>query len=85
MKFDKPFPAEVQLQIHCNIRGDVVVQPGAVEFGAVAQGSVSRQQVAVSYAGRSNWQIVRVESPIPNLSAQVVEKLLRPHRHRLAR
>ena len=28
--FDQPFSAEVQLQVHCNIRGDVVVQPGEV-------------------------------------------------------
>ena len=34
-----PFPAEVQLQIHCYIRSDVVVQPGVVQFGTVAQGS----------------------------------------------
>ena len=30
--FDQPFPGEVQLQVHCNIRGDVVVQPGSVVF-----------------------------------------------------
>ena len=72
--FDKPFKAEVQLQVHCNIRGDVVVQPGVVDFGSVPQGSGAQQQAAVSYAGRRDWQILRVESPNPNLSAKVVEK-----------
>ena len=72
--FDQPFPAEVQLQVHCNIRGDVVVQPGSVYFGSVAQGIASQQHVAVSYAGRDSWRILRVESPNPNLSAVAVEK-----------
>ena len=38
--FDKPFAAEVQLQVHCTIRGDVVVQPALIDFGSVPQGVV---------------------------------------------
>jgi hypothetical protein len=73
VKFDRPFEGEVQLQIHCNIRGDVVVQPGVVQFGPVAQGASSQQHTAISYAGRGDWRIVRVESPNANLAAAAVE------------
>jgi hypothetical protein len=71
--FDQPFPAEVQLQVHCNIRGDVVVQPGEIQFGSVAQGAAAQQKVAVSYAGRANWHIKQVDCANSHLSAQAVE------------
>jgi len=71
--FDKPFPAEVQLHIHCYIRSDVVVQPGAVQFGTVAQGAKSQQKVTISYAGRNDWRIQSVECANPSLSFQTIE------------
>jgi len=80
VKLDKPFPKEVQLHVHSFIRGDVVVQPGAVQFGSVAQGTGARQKVAVSYAGRVDWQILKVESANPNLSGQVTETARGPDR-----
>ena len=36
--FDRPVPAEVRLNVYCYIRGDVVIQPGSVQFGSVPQG-----------------------------------------------
>ena len=36
--FDKPFPAEVRLNLYYFVRGDVVFQPGSVQFGSVPQG-----------------------------------------------
>ena len=71
--FDLPYPAEVQLHIHAYIRSDVVIQPGAVAFGSVAQGTAAQQKVKVSYAGRSNWRIERVEAGNPKLKARAVE------------
>ncbi|MGA2035078.1 MAG: DUF1573 domain-containing protein [Thermoguttaceae bacterium] len=71
--FDKPFPAETQLTLHCYIRSDVVVQPGVVQFGPVTLAGDMLQKVAINYAGRSDWKILRVESPNPNLSPKVVE------------
>jgi hypothetical protein len=69
----KPFPAEVQLHVYVFIRGDVVVQPGVVKFGNVAEGVAARQTVQVSYAGRNDWRINEVESANPHVSAQAVE------------
>jgi hypothetical protein len=73
VKFDRPYPGEVQLQIHCFIRADVVVQPGVVQFGTVTQGTAARQRVAITYAGNPNWQIQRVESSNAHLTPQVVQ------------
>src|SRR5688572_6542372 len=36
--FDKPFYAEVQLQVSGNIRGDIIVQPNFVDLGPIPQG-----------------------------------------------
>src|SRR3972149_4360608 len=71
--FDLPFSAEVQIRVHAYIRSDVVVQPGVVQFGMVNQGTAMKQKVAVNYAGRNDWQILRVESQNPYLTGQVTE------------
>ena len=71
--FDKPFPGEVQLHTQCYIRRDVVIQPGAILFGSVVQGSSPEQKAAISYAGRDNWKIEKVECANENIVAEVVE------------
>jgi hypothetical protein len=71
--FDKPFPAEVQLHVYCYIRSDVVVEPGEAQLGTVTQGVGARKKLSVTYAGRSDWKIVDVQSPQPYLQAKVVE------------
>ena len=72
VEFDKPFPAEVQLYIHCYIRSDVVLQPGSVHL-RTAQGSAAQQRVSVRYAGRPDWQIQRVECANPSITGKVIE------------
>ena len=71
--FDKPFYAEAQLQVSGYIRSDVVLSPGEVDFGSVDQGTAVERTVAISYAGRDDWEITDVQSPNPNVSAKVVE------------
>lgn len=61
--FDKPFPAEVALQIQGFIRSDVVLQPGLVDFGTVDVGTVAEKRVVVNYAGRNNWSVLRAKVP----------------------
>ncbi len=60
VSFGAPFPAEVQVRVHGNIRGDVVFSPGAIEFGKVDEGELREQRINVSYAGRADWKIVDV-------------------------
>lgn len=71
--FDKPFRAEVQVQITGYIRTDVVLEPGSVDLGAVAHGAPVEKQIAISYAGRDDWQITDVKTANPHLSAELVE------------
>jgi hypothetical protein len=73
VKLDKPFPAEVPLHIHCYIRGDVVFQPGSIQFGSVKQGQGARRKTTVSYAGRNDWAITSVRSPHPFIIATPTE------------
>ena len=71
--FDLPFHAEVQLHVYVYIRGDVVVQPGAAEFGSVGQAAGATRTLRISYAGRGDWRIERVECANPHVEAGVVE------------
>jgi len=70
---DKPFPAEVQLHVYAYIRRDVVLQPGVVEFGSVAQGTAVRKKIDVSYAGRNDWQVTGIECASPYLQTSLAE------------
>ena len=70
---DKPFTAEVQLHVHAYIRTDIVVQPGAVSFGSVAQGEKAEQTVSIGYAGRDDWRLVKLECANPAIQARAVE------------
>jgi hypothetical protein len=73
IKFDLPFQTEVQVHVHSYIRRDVVVQPGAVQFGSVDQGTAIKQKVSVSYAGRDDWRIDRIECSNTSLDCQLAE------------
>jgi len=73
VKFAKPLPAEVPLRIHCYIRGDVVFQPGAIQFGSVKQGQGARRKTTVSYAGRNDWAITSIRSPHPFIVTNLTE------------
>lgn len=70
---DKPYYAEVQLQVYGNVRSDVVFHPGSVQLGSVDQGTEAEKRVSVSYAGRDDWQIVDVRSGYPHLEVELEE------------
>jgi hypothetical protein len=70
---DKPFYAEVQVQVRGFIRSDVVVEPGSVQFGSIDQGVGFTQTATVNYAGRYDWKVVEVKSANPHITAQVAE------------
>jgi hypothetical protein len=69
-----PYYAEVQLQVHGNIRSDVVFDPGAIDFGELTQGDAAEKKVTVDYAGRSDWEIVDVTNENDNFAVELVEK-----------
>lgn len=71
---DKPFPAQVQLRVHGNIRGDVVFEPGRVDFGVADQGTPIEKVVSVKYAGRSGWRLEDVRSASDDLEVELTER-----------
>lgn len=70
---DKPYYAEVQLHVKVYVRSDLVLDPASVSLGSVDHGSEVEKTISVSYAGRSDWQIVEAKSANPHISAKVAE------------
>jgi hypothetical protein len=68
---DRPFRAEVQLAVSGYIHNEVDFQPGSVVFGDVEQGTTVQQRVAVTFYGRSNWNIVDVRSANEHLEVEL--------------
>lgn len=70
---DKPFYAQVQLQVSVYVYSDVLLQPASLAFGNVERGQVAERSLQVRYTGRSDWKIVRVRSDNPHLTGSVTE------------
>jgi hypothetical protein len=71
---DKPYYAEVQLNVQGFIRSDVVFNPGSIQFGEIAQGSSAEQVMDITYAGRTDWKITDVRSAYPHFEVELNEK-----------
>jgi hypothetical protein len=71
--FDKPQFAEVQLQVHGYILGDLTFDPGIVDFGEVDEGNASEQEILVNHAGDDGWRIVATHCADSYLSATATE------------
>jgi hypothetical protein len=71
--FDKPYAAEVQLQITGTILSDVVLQPGMVELGTVDAGQGAERKIVLTHTGRSDWGISDVQSANTNFEVEVNE------------
>jgi hypothetical protein len=68
--FDQPSYAEVQLQVRGYVRRDIVFRPGGVDFGSVHEGTAVERVIDLQYAGRSDWRITEIRSPLPYLTAE---------------
>jgi len=71
--FDKPFAAEVQLQVQAIVRGDSSVEPPVVSFGTVEEKAGAEKTIKVSHTGNEEWRITAVRSGNPHLSAEARE------------
>ena len=71
--FGAPYRAEVQVRVHGNIRGDVVFEPGAIQFGTIDEGTTKEQQISVNYAGRQSWKIVDVTNDNDHFEVELQE------------
>jgi hypothetical protein len=71
---DRPYFAEVQLSVRGYIRGDVVFNPGSVDFHEVQQGEQREETINVTYAGRSSWEIVDVRSANDHFEVELLDE-----------
>lgn len=72
--FDKPFYAEVQLQVAGVIRSDLVLDPGSVILGTVEQGHGAEAHVAVQCHSRSIGPVTVAKPSSPYLTAQITPR-----------
>jgi Protein of unknown function (DUF1573) len=64
---------QVRIPIEAYIRGDVVIEPGSVQFGLLAPGEAAERRVRIRYAGRSDWTIRSVRNGHPHLATSFTE------------
>jgi hypothetical protein len=75
--------AEVQFTVKGMIRRDVVLNPGAVDFGNIAVGQGASTKVRIMYAGNPSWNISEVRSSNSNVSGNLVETRRDPNSRRI--
>ncbi|HMP80660.1 MAG TPA: DUF1573 domain-containing protein, partial [Pirellulaceae bacterium] len=71
--FSKPRYAEVQLKIRGFIRSDLWLEPGEIDFGTGAAGSLPTQTVVIRRFGNRNWRIVDVRSAYAGVAVTLDE------------
>jgi hypothetical protein len=70
---DKPFPAEVQLQVAGFIRSDVELEPGGVQFGTLDAGTPAEKLLKITARTGREWQITEIRSSSEFVEAEAVE------------
>ncbi len=73
LTISSPISAELQFTVAGYIRTDIVVTPVEAAFGSMAEGIPKKLELAVNYAGRSDWQIVKLSSPFSFVKADFQE------------
>jgi hypothetical protein len=72
--FDRPGYVEKDLNLSCFIRGDVLLSPGAVDFGQVQRAKVPTVTLILNYVGgQTNWGITKVDTLTPHVTARLEE------------
>lgn len=69
--FDRPYYAEVRLQVSGYIRTDVVVEPPEIAFGEVPEGETKEVAIRVTRRGRPDWRIEDVRSECTDLAVRL--------------
>ncbi|MGA2699942.1 MAG: DUF1573 domain-containing protein [Isosphaeraceae bacterium] len=73
--FDRPAFVEVDLNLTCFIRGDIVMTPGQMDFGIVRRSDkMPPASLTLTYAGgRSDWEVTKMKTQSPKLKAELRE------------
>ncbi len=72
---DRPNWVEVDLNLTCFIRGDIVMNPGQVDFGIVRRSAkLPSASLTLTYAGgRSDWDIAKMKTETDRVKAEAKE------------
>ncbi len=74
LHFDRPAFAQKDLALSCFIRGDVLLNPGAVDFGLLTRSAGSQQVLQLTYlGGQPNWGITKIDTVSPHITARAEE------------
>ena len=75
VSFEPPFNAEVQLTVRGTIRGDVMFEPGVIDFGSISQDSLKNRsngrQVQITKFNNPNWHILDIKSTFPHVGVSL--------------
>ncbi len=70
--FDLPLYSQVRIPVKAFVNPDVLINPGAAEFGAITKGTDELRRLTVTYVGRGR-SITGAVSKNPNVQARLVE------------
>ena len=71
---DRPSFIEVELNLSCDIRGDILLSPGQVDFGVVPRNSQPAVTLTLSYNGTMpNWGVLRMQTQSAHVAAKLQE------------
>ena len=72
---ERPAFVEVDLNLSCFIRGDIVMNPGQIDFGIVRRAEkMPPTSLTLTYAGgRSDWEISRMKTQSSRVKAELRE------------
>ncbi len=71
---DRPYFVEVDLNLSCFIRGDILLNPGQVDFGIVQRTAQPTVSLTLSYAGaQPNWSVTRMQTQSAHVAAKLTE------------
>jgi hypothetical protein len=65
--------AEARLAVSSHILSDIVLNPGAIDFGTVKRGQAPEQVLLIDRINSPNWRFTRMVSASRVLNAQIVE------------
>jgi Protein of unknown function (DUF1573) len=73
--FDRPAFVEVDLNLSCFIRGDIVMTPGQMDFGIVRRSDkMPPASLTLTYAGgRSDWEVTKMKTQSSKVKAELRE------------
>ena len=76
LTLDQPSAVDVDLNLSCFIRGDVTLNPGGADFGAVARASAAKPTLTLNLAyagGVPNWGVTEMKTRSNRVSAKLQE------------